>query len=151
MNTFRSKICERAFNQIDFNGDGVLSYDDIKNSYNGKMHPDVKSKKKTEEEVLTEWLSTFENHYNMITGGQNDGKISPEEFLEYYTQVSANIDNDAYFELMMSNVWNLENKNNPNSMPFAGSSKKIATVNSREAYLRDHHRNLFGNDKQAVF
>lgn len=24
-------------------------------------------------------------------------------------------------------------------------------MSSREAYLRDHHRNLFGNDKQAFF
>jgi Ca2+-binding EF-hand superfamily protein len=151
MNAFRTKICGRAFQQIDYNGDGTLSLEDIKGSYNASFHPDVKAGKKTEDQVLTEWLTTFENHYNMITGGQNDGKISPEEFIEYYTHVSANIDNDAYFELMMSNCWNLDNKNNPSQMSYAGSSKKIAFVNSREAYLRDHHRNLFGNDKQAVF
>ena len=51
----------------------------------------------------------------------------------------------------MSNVWNLNSKNNTSSMPFAGTSQKIAAVSSREAYLRDHHRNLFGNDKQAFF
>jgi hypothetical protein len=33
------------------------------------MHPDVKAGKKTEDEVLTEWLHTFENHFNMINGG----------------------------------------------------------------------------------
>jgi calcyphosin len=73
------------------------------------MHPDVKSGKKTEDEVMNEWLSTFENHFNMVTDGANDGRITPEEFIEYYTHVSANIDTDAYFEVMMSNVWRSEN------------------------------------------
>ena len=115
------------------------------------MHPDVKSGKRTEDEVLTEFLETFETHYNTITGGQNDGIITPEEWLEYYTHVSASIDNDAYFELMMSNTWNIESANNPASMPYAGSAAKISTVSARDAYRRDHHRNLFGTDKATPF
>ena len=51
----------------------------------------------------------------------------------------------------MSNTWNIESANNPASMPYAGSRQKISTVNSRDAYRRDHHRNLFGTDKEAVF
>jgi hypothetical protein len=41
------------------------------------MHPDVKSGKRTENEILTEFLETFEQHYNTITGGKSDGKITP--------------------------------------------------------------------------
>ena len=115
------------------------------------MHPDVKSGKRTEDEILTEFLETFEQHYNTITGGKSDGKITPEEWLEYYTHVSASIDSDAYFELMMSNTWNIESANNPASMPYAGSKAKISAVSSRDAYLRDHHRNLFGTDKETPF
>jgi len=29
-----------------------------------------------------------------------------EEFIEYYNNVGASIDNDQYFELMMINSWN---------------------------------------------
>lgn len=148
MNNYRTNIVLKTFQSIDFNGDGALSLQDIKGRYNAKMHPDVRAGKKTEDEVLTEWLTTFEDHYNMVTGGANDGKITPEEFVEYYTHVSANIDNDAYFEVMMSNVWNT---NNAQDQPFAGSSAKVTYVNSRDAYLRDHHRNLFGTDKQTPF
>lgn len=52
---------------------------------------------------------------------------------------------------MMSNAWNIESANNPASMPYAGSRQKISTVSARDAYRRDHHRNLFGTDKKDVF
>ena len=36
-------------------------------------------------------------------------------------------------------------------MAYAGSRTTIKTVNSREAYRHDHHRNLFGTDKATPF
>ena len=128
-----------------------MNLEDIKRTYNAKMHPDVKSGKRSEDEVLLEFLETFEQHHNTIHGAKSDGKVTPEEFLEYYTHVAANFDTDAHFELMMSNAWNIESRNNPNSMPYAGSAAKISQVNSRDAYRRDHHRNLFGTDKSTPF
>ena len=105
LNQFRSNICIKAFKSIDVNEDGVLDITDIKNKYNARMHPDVKSGKRSEEEVLKEFLETFEQHHNTRNGSKSDGKVTPDEFLEYYANVSATIDNDAYFELMMSNAW----------------------------------------------
>mmetsp|Transcript_22962 Transcript_22962/g.35425 ORF Transcript_22962/g.35425 Transcript_22962/m.35425 type:complete len:188 (+) Transcript_22962:1883-2446(+) len=68
--------------------------------------------------------------------------------MEYYTNISCSIEQDSYFDLMISNAWNL-NGNNPMSMPYAGSQRKIAQVNAREAYRQDHHRNLFGTDNST--
>ena len=34
-------------------------------------------------------------------------QVSKDEFTEYYSGVSASIDDDAYFDLMMRNAWNL--------------------------------------------
>lgn len=126
------------------NGDGVLTVDDIKGKYNAANHPDVKAGKRTENEILTEFLETFEQHHNVVSHEQSDDRVTPEEFCEYYSHVSSNIDSDAYFELMMSNAWKLGGS--ASNMPFAGTSRKITAVNSREAYRNDHHRNLFGTD-----
>lgn len=38
-----------------------------------------------------------------------DKKVTWDEFLEYYNNISSSIDNDTYFELMMTNAWNLNN------------------------------------------
>ena len=85
----------------------------------------MKSGKKTEDEVLKEFLETFEMHHNVMHGTKSDGVVTPDEFIEYYTNISANIDNDAYFDLMMTNAWNLDGKNNTGNLAYAGSQRKV--------------------------
>jgi hypothetical protein len=118
------------------------------------MHPDVRSGKRTESEVITEFMETFEKHHSLLAegkGGRGDGMVSLEEFIEYYNNISCNIEQDSYFDLMISNAWSLEGGSNPGSMAYAGTAKKVAVVNAREAYRQDHHRNLFGTDKSTPF
>ena len=141
----------KAFKKIDFNGDGVLDISDIKGKYDASKHPDVKSGKKTEDEVLKEFLETFEMHHNVMHGTKSDGKVTVDEFIEYYTNISANIDNDAYFDLMMTNAWNIDGKNNTDNLAYAGSQRKVTQVSARDAWRQDHHRNLFGTDKNTPF
>jgi len=79
--------------------------------YNPKNHPDVKSGKKTEDEVLAEFLDTFEQHHAVHTGdfkGRN-AQVTFEEFTEYYNNISCSIDDDRYFEQMIRTAWNLDN------------------------------------------
>ena len=65
MNAFRRNLAEKAFRIMDKDKSGTLNIDDIKGVYNGKLHPDVKAGKKTEEEILGEFLDTFELHYSL--------------------------------------------------------------------------------------
>lgn len=46
--------------------------------------------------------------------GINDGKITKDEFIDYYTFISASIDNDQYFELMINNAWRINDGANKN-------------------------------------
>ncbi len=63
MNDFRKKLVNQAFDIIDKDASGDLTITDLKDVYNAKAHPDVKQGKKTEDQVLTEFLHTFENMY----------------------------------------------------------------------------------------
>jgi Ca2+-binding EF-hand superfamily protein len=65
MNSFRRSLAEKAFRVMDKDKSGVLNIDDIKGVYNAKKHPDVIAGKKTEEEILGEFLDTFEMAYSL--------------------------------------------------------------------------------------
>jgi hypothetical protein len=68
----------------------------------------VKLGKKTEDEVFIEFMDTFELHYSLRhPGNRGDKQVNFEEFVEYYNNVSMSIEDDRYFELMMTNAWNL--------------------------------------------
>ncbi len=109
MNQFRINLCKKAFSIMDKDKSGSLDIDDIKGVYNAKMHPDVKSGKKTEDDVLGEFLDTFEMHYSLNHENSRDRTITMDEWIEYYNNVSMSIDDDKYFELMMNSTWNLDN------------------------------------------
>ena len=108
LNDFRRGLIEKAFRKIDRDNSGYLDIDDIKDTYNATKHPDVIQGRRTEQQILNEFLETFETHHNIKNNGANDSKVSLEEFTEYYNNISASIDNDDYFALMMNNSWNIK-------------------------------------------
>jgi len=110
MNNARKQIVAKAFAIMDKDGNGYLDYNDIKGVYNASFHPDVKSGKKTEQQILQEFLETFEAAHNMRNNDAPDHIVTKEEFDEYYNNVSASIDRDDYFAVMMNSAWNLDGK-----------------------------------------
>ena len=107
MKPFRKKIVMQAYNNIDSDKNGYLDINDIKGTYNAKSHPDVLQGKKTEEQILMEFLETFEMHHNQRNNSAPDHIVTQEEFIEYYNNISSSVDNDQYFELMMNNAWKI--------------------------------------------
>lgn len=89
-----------AFKVLDADGNGVIELNDIRAKYNADQHPEVLAGSKTKDEVFREFLDTFD-------GGEKDGKVHPNEFIRYYANVSASIDEDDYFELMIRNAWHI--------------------------------------------
>jgi lysine/ornithine N-monooxygenase len=41
-------------------------------------------------------------------------RVTRDEFTEYYKFISASVDNDQYFELMMNNAWRMNEGANKN-------------------------------------
>jgi hypothetical protein len=68
MNSGRVALCKKAYTIMDTDGSGHLDINDIRKTYNAKQHPDVKSGKKTEDEILCEFLDTFEDHFCDMKG-----------------------------------------------------------------------------------
>jgi hypothetical protein len=110
MNPFRKTIVSKAFAKMDSNSNGYIEISDIKQKFNAKKHPDVLMGRKDENEVLYEFLDTFEAHYQAKHPESKAScyrQIDPKEWEEYYNNISMSIDNDEYFELMLTNAYNL--------------------------------------------
>ena len=104
----RKSYIAKAFNIMDKDGNGFLDINDIRGVYSASFHPDVKSGRKTEQQVLQEFLETFEIAHNIRNNNAPDHIVTKEEFEEYYANVSASIDTDDYFAAMMTSAWNLD-------------------------------------------
>ena len=108
MNDFRRTIAKKAFNILDKDRSGIINIDDVRQVYNAKKHPEVIAGKKSEDDVLMEFLDTFEIHFSFNQPKSRDGQITVDEWNEYYNNVSMSIPDDKYFEVMMNSAWNLD-------------------------------------------
>jgi len=101
MNNGRKQLIIKAFQKLDKSGDNVVTVDDLKGVYNVTKHKKYISGEWSEDQCLREFLDSFDSPDN------KDGQITEDEFMNYYAGVSASVDNDAYFSLMMTNAWKL--------------------------------------------
>ncbi|KAI8115249.1 Calcyphosin-like protein [Lucilia cuprina] len=100
----RLEIINKAFEKIDINCDGVITVEDLKNIYCVRDHPKYLSGELTETEILEQFLNNFVGDQE---GEKKKVKVTKEEFINYYATISASIDNDAYFDLVMRRAYKL--------------------------------------------
>ena len=102
LNDRRKQFIQQAFRSLDTDGSGVISQDEIMRVYDFTQSPDVRAGKKTVQEAAKEFAAHWETNTASV-----DGDVTYEEFERYYRGVSASIDSDDYFELMMRNAWRI--------------------------------------------
>jgi len=100
LNERRRQLVLLAFEILDSDHSGVVELNDISAKYNADKHPDVISGKRSRDDVLREFLDTFDTI-------DKDGRVTTEEFIKYYGNCSSSIDDDDYFELMIRNAWHI--------------------------------------------
>mmetsp|Transcript_25187 Transcript_25187/g.42494 ORF Transcript_25187/g.42494 Transcript_25187/m.42494 type:complete len:544 (+) Transcript_25187:81-1712(+) len=100
LNERRKEFVLMAYELLDADKSGTIDVSDISAKYDPSKHPDVICGKRSGNEVLREFLDTFD-------GADKDGQVTFTEFCAYYSNVSASIDDDDYFELMMRNAWHI--------------------------------------------
>ncbi|XP_058614224.1 calcyphosine-like b isoform X4 [Onychostoma macrolepis] len=101
MSNARKEVVQQAFKKLDKTGDGVITIEDLRGVYNVKHHPKYRNGEWNEDQVFRKFLDSFDSP------DDKDGKVTKDEFWNYYSGVSASIDNDVYFILMMKNAWKL--------------------------------------------
>ena len=88
---FTGEMCERRkrlitilFEVLDKDRKGFVELDDIRNTYNPKNHPDILAGKRTEDEVLAEFLDNLQYHFSLLKSDkeQENTKINFDEFLK---------------------------------------------------------------------
>jgi hypothetical protein len=124
-------LIELAFSSLDSKGGrGSIDPAVLVGRYDPTKHPDVSTGLKTCDEILAEFLDTFDVGQCSNNASSSDGKVSLEEFGQYYTQISAGIESDDYFELMIRGSWGLTTATNTNGRG-GGSSWSTQTPSGK--------------------
>ena len=113
----RRNIITKAFEDIDSDGDGVISMTDIGASFNPQGHPDVKNGIKKVPILLREFFDTFES----VT---KNGYVNLEQFLNYYANSSFFEDDDTFVKTM-SAIWTPRSAK-PSS--FGSGGKSLSSI-----------------------
>ena len=97
LNQRRLDMVHQAYRVLDKDGSGQVTIDDVRIAYDVSFHPDFQSGRKTADEGLSDFMTVWETH-------KRDQIVTIEEFEDYYKDLSASIDSDDYFELMIRNA-----------------------------------------------
>jgi calcyphosin len=101
ISAFRRTLMERAWGTLKKDPYGAVDAQQLTSAYNAANHPDVVRGARTEDDVTAEFRSAFSPATNP------SGSISQQEFEQYYSAVSATIEEDDTFAALMRGCWNI--------------------------------------------
>ena len=130
LNEFRKGILKQVFEKLDKNETGFITVGQLREAYNPKEHPLVRQGKRSEDEILGDFIDILEYHFSLLNEKNeenidaNDIKIDFEEFCDFYKTISISIEEDKYFEIMVMSEWGIKKE---------GKSLYQRTWNQQEA------------------
>jgi hypothetical protein len=99
----RRDLVMQAYTLLESNGAAIVKLGDIFKCYDTSEHPEVIVGKMTPDQVISYFMSGWDTN--------GDRPVGKDEFVEYYTDISAGISSDLYFELMIRNGWHVSGGN----------------------------------------
>ena len=96
----RLNMVKKAFAMLDRDQSGKITVQDIAGIYDESMNPLFLEGRKTRDEILADFLNSFEG-----SRGNKDGIITWEEFYDYYSDLAMSTPSDEYFVKMMESTW----------------------------------------------
>ena len=102
LNERRTAMVEKAFRILDRDGSQVINASDIGHIYDVTCHKDFMEGTKTKEEIIGEFLDSFDG-----AKGNADGQVSRQEWFDYYTDLGISVPSDDYFVQMMESTWGI--------------------------------------------
>ena len=106
LSPFRRRLVVAAFNLIDTAERGSVSVDAVLAAFHAGKHPSVTSSKRDAEEVYRDFQTTLQ----CDVGTE---RVRLPVFEHYYELVSAGVESDDEFQLILWNCWGLGAKRHP--------------------------------------
>ena len=117
-------------------GRGYSSYKTLRETFDGKKHPEVANGKKNPDEVITDFLEIFEIHHNSFNNFKKTDQVSKDEFIQFYRTLSPNYDSDSTFCSMVRGVWGIRNDPQSSGTTSGWAGGPDAAQNSRDRYMK---------------
>ena len=114
LNNFRKNVLKQVFAKLDPEEKEYVTVGQLRHAYNPKEHPLVRQGKRTEDEILAEFLDVLEYHFNLLIekGDENvdvnDIKVDFDDFCDFYKNISVCVDDDKYCEVMVLSEWGIK-------------------------------------------
>jgi Ca2+-binding EF-hand superfamily protein len=117
----RLAMVEAAFSLMDKDGSQVISGKDVSDLYDVNSHPEFQEGTKSKEQIVSEFLDQFDG-----LRGNNDGKITKQEWVDYYTDLAFSVSSEDLFVRMMEQTWGIAE--DANSQEFQTNLRHILAL-----------------------
>ena len=136
----RLSLVNLAFDQLDRQGSGMVDAAEMASLYDATRHPDVMRGSTSSQQALTSFLETFD------VGSVRQGKVTRQEFLNYYSNISESVENDDYFELIIRNVWHVDGHSDAQSQ---AASKRIMITRQDGSQHVEEYKDVRGYNSNS--